>query len=80
MYHLENKGASISCLKRSQTYNSTFNTLWANSTDDKFIYVFFLFFQEIGFHACMKCQNLFSEIKKYFKMLSADFLTQHAKR
>ena len=66
----------------------TFNSLSANSEDDKFIVLFFSYFsQKTGFDIscklspletiCMNCQSLFSgknKKKKYFKMSSADIL------
>ena len=66
----------------------TFTTLWANSADDKWMF-FFLTFprkQSLTFQLyetiSRKCQTLFSKKnkKKYFKMSSAEILTQSAKR
>ena len=67
----------------------TFTTLWANSTDGILEY-FSYFFQKIGFDSscklspgetiCIKFQSLFSGKmrKKYFKVLSVEFFSQHA--
>ena len=63
----------------------TFTTLWANSENDKLVILFFYYFprkQDLTFHASMKCQILFpgENMKKYFKMSSAENFTQGAKR
>ena len=57
----------------------TITTLWANSADDRLM-VFSYFSQKIDFDIS-KCQSLFSgrNMKKYFKMLSAEIFTCHAK-
>ena len=67
---------------------STYSTQWADSADKKWWYLFFLFSSENSFWyfmqietVCIKCQSLFfgENKKKYFKMSSTGFFTQHAK-
>ena len=68
----------------------TFNTLWANSAEDKLImfffyyYYYYLFFPENSiWHFMQIVSNLLSEKnkkRKYFKMSSAEKITQSAKR
>ena len=54
---------------------------WENSADDNLIYYSYFLSLSPRETICMQCQSLFSGKyeKKYFKMSSAKFFTQHAK-
>ena len=79
--------AELACTRWGLNWKKKKNTLWVNPADDNLMTFVLFFSQKTGFDISCKGDNLHKisncflekKIMKYFKMLSAEFFTQHAK-